>query len=164
MKLPRLDSGDRRWLYRWLRGHLVCVGLLFALVLALQLDTSVRELPHSHAGPTSTRGSAPLTPLGTRSTGPQSAGISVLPDGWRRTAQGWEHVSSWRAPRPSLDQVILGQIDREPAWIRAVLAWLRSLSPLTFAAIQLAAISVAIVVGNTFPRTPRPTVSGSFNP
>jgi len=158
MKLPRLDPDDRRWLFRWLRGNLVCVVLLLGLLLVLQIDTAVRMMPVSHADP-SLSTSFGTTDDHRATTGETAVGISVQPEGWRRTVNGWEHVSNWHASAVPLEQVISGQRDREPYWVRALLAWLRSLSPVTYAAIQLATLIVAVAITEAQKQT-RPSCRG----
>lgn len=78
-----------------------------------------------------------------------TAGRAVWPTGWRRTAQGWQHVSNWQgdSSRPSeLPTLIAVQQAREPAWVSAGMRWLRGLSPLVVVAGQ-ALMVVGVFVG-----------------
>ena len=70
-------------------------------------------------------------------------GRAVWPTGWRRTAQGWQHVSSWQGDwrQPSeLPALVAAQQAREPARISAGLRWVRTQSPLTIAAAQISIV------------------------
>ncbi len=67
---------------------------------------------------------------------------AVVPLGWRRTKQGWEHTSTWMLSNLTINQWIATQHDREPAWIRAGFSKLRSIPPLMVATLQIAAIAV----------------------
>ncbi len=65
---------------------------------------------------------------------------SVPPAGWRRTNRGWEDVSKWTTPTPSIESLMETQAAREPALARGLLAQLSRLSPVTFAMCQVVAI------------------------
>lgn len=160
MKFFNLHSDDARWLSRWVRSNLVCVLAIICFLIAIRNETPVpfvsisqvqadqsvalrsADLPPEDLG-TALPPETKLVLLGSRRPNP------VAPEGWRRTDQGWEHVSTWRPiPRP-LDEIIATQVDREPAWIRNILDRLRSVPPLMFALIQVTAIAAIVnVAGN----------------
>ena len=42
----------------------------------------------------------------------------VPPQGWRRTRDGWEHVSTWRPLGRPLGEIVMEQEAREPGWMK----------------------------------------------
>ena len=133
MTLININSEDRRWLKRWLRSNLVCVAVAGCLLVALRGESNVPVIR--------------MTQANAESIVHTDAGISVLPQGWRRTANGWEHVSRWQNPASlPLGELVLNQQQREPAWMKAVLRTLRMLPPLAFALMQLTAIAMIVWV------------------
>lgn len=84
-------------------------------------------------------------------TAPQSkrpviatATAASIPQGFRRTAHGWEDASTWGVVRDEPEMVehwLQVQRQREPEWMRTLLSRIRSTSPLTVALIQIAAIA-----------------------
>ncbi|EMI46336.1 hypothetical protein [Rhodopirellula sp. SWK7] len=70
---------------------------------------------------------------------------AVLPQGWRRTSSGWQHVSTWSAiPQKtvSLTERVIAQRDAEPVWLREAMETLRQIHPGCFALVQLMAVGV----------------------
>ncbi|MCM2373211.1 hypothetical protein [Aporhodopirellula aestuarii] len=70
---------------------------------------------------------------------------AVLPQGWRRTASGWQHVSTWSAipdQTLSLTEHVIAQRDAEPPWLREGMAMLRQIHPGWIAIAQLTAVGV----------------------
>lgn len=153
MKLLKLHPDDAQWLRRWIRSNLVCVLVILCFLIAIRNQSpescttsglaQAGQLPVQPAYGETDRPEEVLPPetklvlLDSRRPNP------VLPEGWRRTKHGWEHVSTWRIPRP-LGQIIANQLDREPVWARNILAGLRSVPPLMFALIQITAIAAII--------------------
>jgi hypothetical protein len=133
MTLININPQDRRWIARWLRSNLVCVFVAGCLLLVLRVESTVPVIRMKQANADSVVRS--------------EEGISVPPQGWRRTANGWEHVSGWQqlASRP-LGELVLNQRRREPVWIQTALRTLRQLPPLTFALLQLTAIAAIVWV------------------
>lgn len=156
MKFFKLHPDDARWLCRWVRSNLVCVLAILCFLIAIRNETPVpfatmsqvqadqAVAVHSERPPEDVWTALPpeteLVLLGSRRPNP------VAPEGWRRTDQGWEHVSTWRPiPRP-LGEIIETQLDQEPAWVRFILDRLRSVPPLMFALIQITAIAAIVNV------------------
>lgn len=75
--------------------------------------------------------------------------VPVAPEGWRRTIDGWEHVSTWLPIARPLGEIVLEQEAREPIWVRAGLAKVRRVPPLAFAMLQIAAISAIVGIART---------------
>lgn len=70
---------------------------------------------------------------------------AVPPVGWRRTATGWQHVSTWRPfsiERTSLAEQVVSQREAEPRWLRDMTASLRRTPPGCFALAQLLAVGL----------------------
>ena len=65
---------------------------------------------------------------------------AVTPRGWRRTKDGWEHTSSWR-PQRSLSDFLNVEQQREQLWVHHFFNGVRSVPPLAYACLQIAAIS-----------------------
>ena len=66
------------------------------------------------------------------------------PQGWRRTAEGWEHTSSWFKKPQALSELIADQEAREPAWIGQLLAVIRGVSPILYSMAQIALIAMIL--------------------
>lgn len=141
---------------RWLRNNLVCCLGIASLLALLQIESATPIVRMQRAAADQAPAALPTTSASTL----ESNGISVLPHGWRRTANGWEHVSSWqRATSRPLAELVLIQCRREPAWVQQALKLLREISPVTFAMLQLTLISAIIWVADTHKKT-RPEFSG----
>lgn len=65
---------------------------------------------------------------------------AVVPRGWRKTAKGWEHTSTWQIGSP-LAEIWLRQRQRENHWLTDFFRWLRMVPPLAYAGLQVIAIS-----------------------
>jgi hypothetical protein len=161
MKYFHVHPDDAQWLRRWLRNNLVCILAIVGCVAIIRIEgidtletmNPVRadhsevdhsEVDHSevdHSEVVASRqlpAETELVLLTSRRPNP------IAPQGWRRTAQGWEHVSNWPPlPRP-LGEIIMRQQEREPAWIRFTLATIRGIPPLAFGMIQIAAIAAVV--------------------
>lgn len=151
MKSFHVHPSDIQWLKRWLTGHAVFLLLAGSLWAAVQYwptpEKSVAGSPvHDRL-----RHEAPdIDPAGSSyeaavpSFQTDGQGIAVPPEGWRRTKDGWEHVSTWRpAPRP-LGEIVLEQEMREPTWMKSALAGVRGIPPLAFSLFQITAIAVVV--------------------
>jgi hypothetical protein len=145
MKQFNLSAQDRNWLSTWMRNNLVCAVGVACLLVGLQMGSTVPLVQMKQAS---------ADPIATATDG-----ISVPPHGWRRTINGWEHVSAWRSPssRP-LGEIVSIQRQREPAWLQQSLRRLRELPPLIFALFQLTAIAAIIWVADAHKKT-RPEIS-----
>ncbi len=146
MTLLKINAQDRRWFARWLRGNLICVFVAGCLLLLLHVELTVPvvRMKQAHAGPS-------VTP---------QVGVSVLPKGWRRTSNGWEHVSHWRNPASlPLGELVVSQRQREPVLIQKILRSLREVPPLAFAMLQLTAIAAIVWVAEEQKKT-RSEISG----
>jgi hypothetical protein len=154
------------WLRRWLRGNLICCLAIVCFALAIRFDPSVSPEPMKLARASLARGYNALIASPPDDRLPPESELILLtsrpanpiaPQGWRRTDQGWEHVSTWSLPRP-LGEIIEGQRDREPAWLQLTLARLRDVPPLVFGMLQIAAI--ALIVRFTRYLSPSPARRG----
>ncbi|MEM9368778.1 MAG: hypothetical protein AAGD07_22535 [Planctomycetota bacterium] len=153
--LPTRDatpSEIRRWLLRRLqRTALLAIGLTVVTQTPWH-RTDSQTIKANTFAPTRVAAS------GTSVAATPAGGITrraVPPIGWRRTVDGWQHVSTWRAnpmARIPLPQQILAQQSREPLWCRNLFAWLRSVPPLGFAATQL--VIVFLIVNFQSRRSP----------
>ena len=149
MSLPTIDTDNKRWFAARLHAHLrcvLCVGLLCAVIRA-EPPGSLDSKAKGHLdGPT-----AEIT-IGKDGT------KSVMPAGWRRTRNGWEHVSTWpspgRYPEFTINELLQRQREREPKWIRMVMARISRVPPLMVALIQLTAIAAIMYVAESH-RRPR---------
>ncbi|MEM8910630.1 MAG: hypothetical protein AAGC97_02590 [Planctomycetota bacterium] len=128
--------------------------LAMALVLLMvQLSVRVREASlaqdrHPVAAPGTqgtSRSDMPVDP----STLPVQ-GRAVPPVGWRRTADGWQHVSTWlMTGRPSLGQLIHTQRKQEPVWMQQWMQAIRQVPPQWFAMGQIALIIAVVAVARS---------------
>jgi hypothetical protein len=143
MAMFNLDPQDRRWLRRWLGTQLICTSVAMAILLWLRIGSGVPIKPLPSPLPIATAQAASNQSLAVTSQ-PAAAmgnGVSVAPQGWRRTVNGWEHVSQWQLPPPRpLQEWISVQQQREPDWAEATLQRLRDLPPVNYALFQLTAI------------------------
>ncbi len=136
MTFINIDANDRRWLAGWLRSNLICVLVALCLLAAVRVESTVPVIRMPQMSAQST------TAIADR----HAQGFSVVPQGWRRTVNGWEYASGWQqfsSSRPLAELVSIQQA-REPAWIQNGMRWLRELSPLTFAVLQLLAITAIV--------------------
>lgn len=74
-----------------------------------------------------------------------------VPNGMRRTNDGWEDASNWNIrtdlKEQSIDSWILEQREQEPGWLRRVFDKLRTTPPLMIAVIQITAIAAIVQIG-----------------
>ena len=156
MKLFKLHHDDARWLCRWMRNNLIGVLAILCFLVAIRNESPVpfAAMSHVQADQSLTLQSADLPPEVGAAMPPETELVlldarrpnPVAPEGWRRTDQGWEHVSTWRPmPRP-LDEIIETQVQQESVWIRFILARLRRVPPLMFALIQITAVAAIVNV------------------
>ena len=151
MKSFHIHPSDIHWLKRWLTGHAVFLLLAGSLWAAVQYwPTPARGVAQSLVDDqtlVAAPGDAPAD-FGSKQAPPSfetdDQGFAVPPEGWRRTKDGWEHVSTWRpVPRP-LGEIVLEQEKREPAWMKSALAGVRGIPPLAFGLFQMTAIAVVV--------------------
>jgi hypothetical protein len=148
MKLLHIHPSDRTRLYRWLRSN------VSFFVVAVTLLVAVRYQPEMPVGPRVSASGGDLDrsqfrPLET-SPGPpvDDHPTAVAPEGWRRTSDGWEHVSSWPSIK-SINQLIAEQHELEPEWARVTFSKLRRISPLMVALLQITAIAAIVNVAKS---------------
>ncbi len=151
MRFFHIHPHDSQWLRRWLRAQAFCVVVLVCVLLAMRASTPERLKGEPEANRIQAN-SVALEQM--------SRPISVAPEGWRRTRNGWEHVSTWRsvATRP-LAEIIESQRQAEPAWIQAGLLKIREVPPLMFALIQITSIAVIVNVLREEKVSPKPLLS-----
>jgi hypothetical protein len=142
MKLFPLADADRDFLMRSLRCHLVLWLVAGSVLVAGTLQTSAsRESGWGSIGEEVEQSqSAVRTVMVIPSTD------AHLPEGWRRTSEGWEHTSNWLSIDKSIDTWIAEQESREPAWMQRMLAGIRNTPPLAFAMFQLTMITAVVVI------------------
>jgi hypothetical protein len=169
MRHLELHPEDAQWLRRWLCSNLVCCFAIcgFLLLVGFQSDrpgelqarTGVRlqaeeqtlrqavafsdDLQDRAIGADLLQPNSELALLSGQHPNP------VAPEGWRRTSEGWEHVSTWQPIARPLGEIVMEQKAREPIWIRAGLAKVRDVPPLAFALLQIAAISAIVGLSRT---------------
>lgn len=75
---------------------------------------------------------------------------ATIPQGMRRTKNGWEDASRWNISLDfqdrSIESWITDQRQREPGWVRQMFAEIRSTPPLMFAVIQITMIAAIVHV------------------
>lgn len=143
MLIPYIHPDDRSRLRRWATQQATLCTLVF--LVAILAGTFSRPPGYALQDNQDANIKSPAL------VEPQYA---HFPHGWRRTINGWEHTSQWHsAPRfsetaetKSIDGWVKTQTDREPRWIQMVLDAVRSLPPLTFAILQIAAVTVAVTI------------------
>ena len=144
MKLLTIRTEDKRWLAARLRVNLRCmlgIGLLCA---------AIHAAPPTPVVPANTKMPIPTVVVAENGT------KTVMPVGWRRTKNGWEHVSTWPsfggAKAASINELIARQRDREPQWIRTAMARISNVPPLMVALIQITAIAAIVFVAESYRR------------
>jgi hypothetical protein len=148
MKLLHVHPSDRAWLRRWLRSNVSFFVVATTLLIAVQYQ------PEMPLGPRVSASDGDLhrgdSRFAATEPGPPAQGQpnSVAPQGWRRTSDGWEHVSTWPSIK-SINQLIAEQHDLEPEWIRVVFGKLRRISPLMVALLQITAIATIVNVAKS---------------
>ncbi|TWT48080.1 hypothetical protein Pla22_50800 [Rubripirellula amarantea] len=184
MHLPHIHPADRSRLKRWATQQATICTLVFLVVSLLgaysrppgyaEQSHSMRDLESSNALAWPSETDAPeflqtesqdtdtlyRETLVTESQEPsmrEVASYAYVPEGWRRTSQGWEFASDWHdesqyqtpVMTKSINRWIEVQKNREPHWVQATLDAVRRLPPLTFAILQVAAVAVAISITST---------------
>ncbi|WP_146533616.1 hypothetical protein [Rubripirellula reticaptiva] len=134
MKLFYVHPDDARWLARWLRGNL-CGCLIVAGLLCLIGSDTPNQADRSFIKSVVAMAPAEESPRV----------VSHVPEGWRRTVNGWEHTSTWGPVTRQLSEWIESQQAREPLWAQRLLASLRDTPPLIFAMCQITAITAVVV-------------------
>lgn len=149
--LPTLPT-DPTLLHGWMLRRLLRCFLLvcmFGVLNVVSGQWSSGLTQSSRTMSVSPRASKPDVSSETSPHRPSTSGKgrAVLPLGWRRTAQGWQHVSTWTKPLeplPSLHERILAQRAAEPSWVRRLMSVIRSIPPIGIAILQLAAIGLVV--------------------
>jgi len=141
MKLPQIGSEERRWLASRLRAHAGCALGIAVLCGVIRAEPSHCIVPES-----------PAPVIETAYDGERVI-KTVMPSGWRRTKDGWEHVSSWAHLLPqkptSINELIADQHDREPKWLRQTMKRVGQIPPLMIAVIQVTAIAAITFVAES---------------
>ena len=135
MNLFDIENKDRRWLFHWLLTNLVFVTVFLCVLTFLRI------------GPT--RPSIPIGLATASSISIDNDAGSIPPQGWRRTANGWENVSQWRVrPTQPLAELIRIQKGREPVWVQNGMQLVRDVSPLTYALLQITTIAAIVWIAD----------------
>ncbi len=73
---------------------------------------------------------------------------AVPPVGWRRTADGWQHVSSWQThvDSISLSQRMIAQRESQPDWLRHTMTYIRRTPPGCFALAQIGGVALLFLI------------------
>ena len=121
MSLFYLHPDDRRWLKRWFRNNLVCVAAIIGFLLILRFSAMVQD----DANASSVQGKNQV----------------VIPEGWRRTTQGWEHTTQWHFTQVTDSAPAAALPLAQPKWVMITMETLRRTSPLVIAMAQLAAVA-----------------------
>ena len=152
MKSFHIHPSDIHWLKRWLTGHAVFLLLAGSLWAGVQCWPKQERSYARSAVADQTIGENSDLPVsdfqGTTTPAPKTdaQGHAVPPEGWRRTKDGWEHVSTWRPTARPLGEIVLQQEMREPKWMKSALAGVRGIPPLAFGLFQITAIAVIVNV------------------
>lgn len=143
MKFFYINSNDARWFRHWLRNNLLAFVAItgFLLVLPVMPKATMVGADNVVVGE-NTNGETPNQP----SSAAQHSPVAVLPEGWRRTNRGWEHVSTWRPARPLM--VAESTYSGESTWIQITLDKIHDVPPLIFALGQLTLVAVIVNVGH----------------
>ena len=135
------------WMCRRLRTTLWLAGLLIGVQTLSALPSGQTARVRRAQNALSTHDSATSSPASTSIGQPilsSQEPRAVLPTGWRRTADGWQHVSSWAAAtrRIPLSQRVIAQRNAQPVWMRRAMASIRQIPPGSFALAQLACVGL----------------------
>ncbi|WP_146576484.1 hypothetical protein [Neorhodopirellula pilleata] len=141
----------------WMRRRLRSTLFLGALLIAAQTLSAIAT--PGRADRDADRHSANQS-FASSELEPDRIGRAVLPVGWRRTSEGWEHVSTWgwaTQNELTLSQRIVAQRRAEPVWLQAALAKIRRTPPGCFALAQLLCVGILFLVcrDQTCPRPVR---------
>lgn len=165
-----ISREDRRWPTRWLRTNLIVIlaGVAVTSVIrgtrALMKTNNVVSSSDAPVEKVIVKNHAtsvmPLLSVSGEAVADGSTEYATIPEGWRRTANGWEHTSNWLADDKPIEKWIVEQERREPVWIQRLLEIVRKTPPIAFAVLQLAAVSV-VVVTTSKTRPVRSSLEGS---
>jgi hypothetical protein len=140
---------DPKFIRRFLVHQFVIVSAVYALMTAVHYQA---------IGPSRPQGSLVQSAVATsvRSGGAtrqsetvekESQLVAVFPDGWRRTAQGWQHTSKWQTEgyyvlpaTQSMRAILLAERNRERSLIEQSIESFRSISPIIIAVWQVTLI------------------------
>ncbi|MGB7324853.1 MAG: hypothetical protein WBD31_08265 [Rubripirellula sp.] len=145
MKLFYVHPDDARWLARWLRGNL-CGCVVVAGLLSLIGSDAPIQADRTFIQSVSATAPADVPPADVPPVDVAPGVVSHLPEGWRRTDNGWEHTSTWTPVTRHLSEWIESQQAREPLWAQRLLASLRDTPPLIYAMCQITAITAVVVL------------------
>ena len=141
MKLPTIQPNDKQWMAARVRTHVRCMLGMGVLCAVIHAGAPVPLVPAGSNDPIEI---VTVSPTGVK---------SVMPTGWRRTKNGWEHVSTWTnlglPSAASINELIGQQQAREPRWIRMAMARISRVPPLMIALIQIAAIAAIVFVSES---------------
>jgi hypothetical protein len=132
MKLFSLHPADAQWFRHWLRNNLIGFLAISCLLLILHSESTVRVVR--------TQNVIAFPVVNQQVTRVQHP-TAVLPEGWRRTNRGWEHVSTWR---PMIEPMEPVQDNVRATWLDALLNKLHDVPPWMFAVLQITAIAVIV--------------------
>jgi hypothetical protein len=147
MKLLHIHPSDSAWLRRWLRSNVSFFCVAAALLIAARYQPAMPRAPRASAADEGFRHDATEPPSNDEFR-PDGRPSAVAPEGWRRTVDGWEHVSSWTSIK-SINRLIAEQQALEPRWVRVSFARLRRISPLMVALLQITAIAAIMNVAKS---------------
>lgn len=127
----------------WLAGLLIGVQTLSALPSARTSQDPIGPVPATPVQRIAAQPSQMSASIGQQVSVSKGA-RAVLPTGWRRTANGWQHVSSWAAAtrRVPLSQRVVAQRNAHPVWMRKAMDSIRQIPPGSFALAQLASVGL----------------------
>jgi hypothetical protein len=137
---------DPKFIQRFFVHQLVIVSAVYAMMTAVQYQVIGPGRPQGSlvqsAVATSVRSSGATRQ--TESVEKQSQLVAVFPDGWRRTAQGWQHTSEWQTEgysaipaARSMRAILLAERNRERSLIEQSIDEFRSISPIIIAVWQV---------------------------
>ena len=140
------------WMLRRLRTTMWIAGLLIGVQTLSALPSRRNAIDPSGQSTSAPSGvnlktadpSSPVPVSTDRSNPTTKRSRAVLPHGWRRTADGWQHVSSWAAAtrRIPLSQRIVAQQNAQPVWMRNAMDSIRQIPPGSFALAQLVSVGL----------------------
>lgn len=134
MKFFHVHPNDSRWLRSWLRNNLIGFVAIVGIIAIFRFGTA-NSLPHRFDHLAFQQIAFP-SPVAIANP------TAVLPEGWRRTAHGWEHVSTWRPMATPQAAIAAGK--KSSNWIDQILGRIQKISPVMFALIQITAIAAII--------------------
>ncbi len=148
MKRFQLTAEDAKWLRRWLRSNLTVTGIIATLLLVAAAQPNFRVATNDSA--TADEVAPAVEVLDDEA---MARLVAVAPQGWRKTADGWEHVSTWNMPTKSLNDWIEEQEAAEPKWIRGTFDHIRQVSPIIIGMLQLTMIALVVNATRNEPKS-----------